>query len=192
MKYKLSTKNNLWGLIDSNNKITIPYKYIKIDLHYYNEVGLIPVVNEDGLYGVINIKNEIIIPFKYKSIYLGYLKRTELIRVENEDDLCGIINIKDELLIDYQYINIHMHLFNKIGLLLVQNKNKLWDVINIKNEVIVYNKKDLYIYEDEYIKSHYIIIDSSNITNHFVINKQHKILLYDKNIYIQNKNLLNN
>lgn len=73
--YLIARIGKEYGVIDSRNKVIVPFKYSAINFDQlpgiYGQVDLtkytIPVALK-GKYGVINMKNEIVVPFEYEEV----------------------------------------------------------------------------------------------------------------------------
>lgn len=60
-------KDNLWGLIDQNNKVLYPF-----DLHYAGDFhGPVAIVKQDAAFGLIHHTGEVILPIQYRWIKVG-------------------------------------------------------------------------------------------------------------------------
>ena len=103
-----SRETGLWGVIDENGNVKIPFMYDFINFAIIEyEKKTIPV-QKDNKYALVDINNNILLDFKYKYIF-GFIDG-EYSLAEDENGKWGIINRKGE------EINVDLNNVKKLSL----------------------------------------------------------------------------
>lgn len=118
-------KNGLWGIIDDNESIKIPFKYESLS---FLKDSLI-LAKKNDLIGILDLKGKTIIPFKYK--FLQYVDSSNI--QFSMDDKNGIMDISQNIIVKSNYEYIYLL---KNGFYCVKNNNK-WGVLNKKKQLII-------------------------------------------------------
>ena len=133
----------LWGFIDRDSTVTIPFIY---DFILPFEPSGITLAVYEGKYGFVNTKNEIVIPFVYDKLssFSHSLSRMK------SNEKFGYLNKEGEIEIPPIYDDARS--FIECGIAAV-SLNKKWGFINNQNEVVIpiifdelkYNERDTLI-----------------------------------------------
>ncbi len=155
-EYFLVSKNNKWGLIDTEGSEKIPTVYESLQ-YKTNKKDWI-VAKKSGKYGVIDVDNEIIFPFSYtrveifthylllqdpKKIQILDLEKNVIYEKETEESL-SIVETKDNLILEW-------------------NKEK--ESLDEKRVTFIYENKE--VKEIEGVSIHY----DTTMLNYFIVPK---------------------
>ncbi|WP_346755699.1 WG repeat-containing protein [Splendidivirga corallicola] len=113
---------NVYGLMDSNLKTIISFKY---DLLIPNGNELIASIKKDGeiVYGLINRREEVIISFGYKKIKAI---SSGSYAVTNKDNKTALFSSKGKELTKFEFDDINF-IDNELGIVSIGNRNGLID-----------------------------------------------------------------
>ena len=105
-------KNNLWGIIDSNEKIIIPITY-KNRIFSINDTLFI--ISSDNKRGIINKKREIFLPFEYENIWPVLESdsplNTKYLNLVKQYGKSGIIDLNKNVLIPLEYNKVDNRIY---------------------------------------------------------------------------------
>ena len=99
----LAMDNGNYGLIDHNENVLIPFKYVYIS--DMDEYGYFLVETKSGRKGYINLKSEKLMKFKTKNYGLGSFSEglAFIAKGKGKNELCGFINRKGDVVIPMIY-----------------------------------------------------------------------------------------
>lgn len=178
--------NNLYGVIDTQNKIIVPFYYKSISTNYRKQYY---IVNQDGRYGFLNAKGQELVPPNYDFLELcstGDSKEKILLSIQKNKKF-GIINTANEIIIPAIYDHIdrtfnrdkykRIYLNKKCNLLDRSHKIMFdkWfdDIIDIQEDFIIVKNNDYYGIVD--YQGKYILEPSYQKINLYALNN--KIIL---------------
>lgn len=136
--YAVVSKNGLYGLINEEMELTIPYQYT--DLGVVNEGSIVYYDKIAGRKGLLDVNGKQLVAAEYAEIHCF---NAGLAAFLNEEGLWGFMNKALDVVIVPQYFGINFflpdpnrHPFNE-GLANVQMHNQKWNYINTKGAVII-------------------------------------------------------
>lgn len=128
-----------WGIVDSENRVIIPFEYEYMCKTYYNHrEGNFCVVQKNGKLGTIDLNNETIIPFEYDAMS-GWCEHGPEGHYVSKDEKFGLITPTGELIIPVIYDGIFRYSSNYF----VAKKGAKCGVINSKLDTIISFDYDL-------------------------------------------------
>jgi hypothetical protein len=122
-KYSADKKRNLYGFVNHNGKVEIPFEYDTVFRNFYKGLA---IVGKGTKAGVIDKKNHIVVPFKFESIAEP---NRNIIPVE--DGRWGFYSRQGKMIIECAYDNFSI---KDKDLIMVQ-KNGKWGIIDHKGNV---------------------------------------------------------
>jgi hypothetical protein len=127
--FHFSIDNQKHGLIDSTNKVIIPFIYDNL-----LEYGNLLLGQIKGKSGFLNLKGEVVVPFIYDELSM-FRNGFALARKEEK---CGVVNEKGAIIIpfDYEFHHEMWQSFAKNGLFILKKEGK-FGAVNKLNKVII-------------------------------------------------------
>lgn len=105
-EYWSVSKNELWGIIDSNGKEVIPISYNEIK--FQEDSKYLLASNENGKWGVVDLSNSIIISFNYATIK-KHPTRDLFVISRFDKKQYGVIDINGKLVVPEDYTNLEFY-----------------------------------------------------------------------------------
>ena len=178
--YFFALKNKLWGVVNLENKVIIPFEYEKIEQDYVHYIQKTTgfVAQKNGNLGIIDSLNRIIIPFEYDAIS-GWCEERPFNNYAIKNKKFGMIDNNGKIIIPFKYDSIYLYTENQIKV----KYNEKFGIINSKNEIIVPIQYDILIFDYSYGKS------KKGETDKFVVKKDNIWYFLDLNGHIIQENI---
>jgi hypothetical protein len=148
--YLIASKKNKFGLIQSDNEISIPFLYKKLQPIEFvslkeSHKGNFIATNKKNIIGLLDEENNIIIPFNYESLeYFPSGKYSDTsceFIAKNKKSLFGLINNHGEILIPETYkklYGVESNYYNKTNkYFYVLNEQNKYGIISQNNSVFL-------------------------------------------------------
>lgn len=163
-------KDGKWGIVDLKDNEVIPFKYDEIDYQFDNESAKdLIIVAQNGKWGLIDFSGKTITPPQYERIEYFYNGLASVFI----DEKYGVINTKGKEIVPVKYDQVDF--YSNENLISVY-ENQKWGVIDANGKEIVPTKyKQALPLDDDIIK---ILIDTDEVENGFLINKEGKYILH--------------
>lgn len=160
-KYYLARIDSLWGVIDLNDQVILPFDYQMIELTAYNNStgNDTFIVQKDGLFGTVDFSNHFVIPPIYEAIS-GWCEFGPEAHYVRKNGKIGLIKHEGEVLVPLIYDSLHFY-----GPRLIKAKLGLnFGVIDITNQVVV-----PFQYQELIVDFDFMGLESSTHRDKFVV-----------------------
>ena len=100
-------KVGLWGVVDINNKVVVPFMHREFVRQYEFEGKLYLSLKDstNTLYGMLSMDNKMVLPFQYTYFADG---NSKLLVVLDKSYKNGLVNMRGEVVLPLQYSNISL------------------------------------------------------------------------------------
>ena len=136
-EYYIVKLKSKMGIIDKNENIIVPIKYINIKKSAYND-GSHLAQNIDGKFGCITLDGRITMPFEYTGIEkVGYSSRNIIAR---NNDKCKIVRVNDG--VPYEITTCDYDKIESNSKIFIVEKNNKFGMLDLYGNVILDIKYD--------------------------------------------------
>lgn len=173
--------NGKWGIVDSENRVIIPFQYEYIDKVSYGsrQPGYFCMVQKNGLLGTINLNNEVIIPLEYEAMS-GWCEYGPEGHYVSKSGKFGLVSPNGEIVVPIEYDGLSVYSLNYI----LVRKGKKCGVINSKREVVI-----LFEYELIFMDFNFWGIFDEDHRDKFIVKKNGSWSYLDKHGSVIQKNV---